>query len=191
MRGSDPFSVWSVVPRARRVSAGAQQYAVTLANAEVSGDTTVASAVIPAGQWVDGWIVGMRIMALRKNDSGSARTTLLKVGATGAAATQLASVSWDVSATERKGGAVLNFCRSGSLIYVPAAWAAAEQAAAELIKNTTSDGFGGASTLVELTPTSFTADITLTVVVNLAVTNAAYYFRPRAGWAWLSPQLTV
>lgn len=165
-------------------------YAVTLADATVSGDTTVASLVVPANTWLDGEAVVVRLFARRKNDSGSTRTTLLKVNATGASAQQLASVSWQASANERLGGAVIGFVRTGSLLYVPIRWAddgALSAVAAELIKDTQSDGFGGGVALggwVELTPTSFAADITLSIIANLAVTNAQYYLKPKHGTAF-------
>jgi hypothetical protein len=182
--------MWTQVPMAQRLVTAAQPYAVTLANAEVSGDTTVASLVVPASTWQEGEVVLVRLFALRKNDSGATRTTLLKVNATGASAQQLASVGWQASGNERRSGAVIGFVRTGSVIYVPIRWAddgVLAFSAAELIKDTQSDGFGGGVSgggFVELTPTSFNADITLSVIVNLAVTNAAYYFRPKHGAAY-------
>lgn len=192
-RETNPFELWTVVPWYRRLAASVKHYTVTLANAEASGDNTIATITIPGSLWQDGWVVGVRIFAVRKNDSGGNRATLLKVNATGASAQQLGSVTWVAGTTERKSGSLLQFFRSGTKIFVPVRWGddgALSLKAEELIKDTQADGFGGSVTgggYVELTPIDFTANVVLTVIVNLATTHASYYLRPSYGVACLSP----
>lgn len=161
-------------------------YTPTLANAVATGDTTICSFTVPGGTWTDGEMVTVRIFALNKNNKGTAGNATLKVNATGGAAVTIgAAVAWADSATESARGMSLEMMREGSKIAV---WGGGTTGWENTASGTTvpldSSNFmispGTARFLwYEVTPTNFTSDVTVSIIMNLDATNATFYCKPQ------------
>jgi hypothetical protein len=180
-------------------------YSVTLADAAASGDTTVASFTVPGNSWADGEAIVCRLFGLRKNNQGAPQSTLLKVNVTGGSAQTLQTVSWADSATEFKAGGVIVLFRAGNDIWVPKG--RSRPIGQDNTNNDTptvpnpQDVLGGSTASLDqmlfmddvsvLTPTNFTSDILVSILVNLAVTHAAYYFKPKHAAAYKTPQWVI
>jgi hypothetical protein len=168
-------------------------YATTLANATASGDTTICTFVVPGGTWADGEMVTVRIFALSKNNKGTSGNATLKVNATGgSAATIGAAVSWADSATEAVRGMSLEMVRAGSKIAVwPGGTGGYDNAASPVAYPIDPSNFmtspGTARfTWHEVTPTNFTSDVTVSLIMNLDATHATFYCKPQTATAMKS-----
>lgn len=171
------------MPISRTGGSSESTYACTLTDiVNVSSDNTFATFVIPGGTWRDGEVVMARVIALKKNDSGTDREIILKASATGAAATTVhTSTTWVNSGSESIVFGAMAFFRGGSSLYIPRSLydsgtaGALASAPQDMISNNSVFSAGFAT----LTPTSFDADITISLIVNFPAANANLYYKPR------------
>lgn len=158
-------------------------YTPTLTNATASGDTTICSFVVPGGTWADGEMITCRIAALVKNNSGVAQSTAIKVNATGGSAVTILTPSLSDSASEFARGTSIECMRVGANIAVilnPGWNADSTTTGATWVQPSSLLGAAGSSIYSSITPTNFTSDVTVSIIINLAATYATYYVKPQS-----------
>lgn len=162
-------------------------YEATLTEvANQTGDREFASFVVPGGTWRNGEVVVVRVVALKKNDTGSDRNVILKTSVTGTGfTTVVASSTWTQQASEQILFGHMAFFRGGSSLYVPVTNATFAGSSPQVVSggptDMVADGsiFSAGSAILALTPTSFDSNITIALAINLPVANPSLYYKPR------------
>lgn len=160
-------------------------YAVTKTDVvNQTGDRTFATFTVPGGTWRDGEVVNARMIAIRKNDTGSDQNATLKVQVTGSALTTIGgAITWTAGASEEFVYGLMSFFRGETGVYIPTdhynTGVAGAISARPLDIIADNSVFSVGTGFLTLTPTSFDADILITLAVNLSAANVNMYFKPR------------
>ena len=151
-------------------------------------ETTFCSFVVPANTWLDGEVVTVRVGVLVKNNSGSRNSNSVKALVTGASSVTVGSGGWDNSATEFEKVGTLELMRVGTLVFANArsGGTASESglyttnyAAWNYPTGMVSDtGVIGANSM-QMTPTSFASDITVSLRIAMGAAHATQYIKPQ------------
>jgi len=197
MRTFNPFAVWSQVPLAnRKVRTGDYaEYACTLTNSIGPGTSTTATSdvnvitfTVPANTWNDGESIIIRATALSKMNTadGNTRSINYKISCTGASSSTVTTTAMSGNASEFKKYGVIELMRVGSKI--EAVTAAFDLTSSNLFESPYNNN---RTSLVQITPTAFTSDITVNIVSNFICDTSATiatdtYFKPQWAYAYKS-----
>ena len=159
------------------------EYVVTTAEAVASGDTVIAQFTVPGGTWRNGEKIIILGTTLNKNNSGAARSTLIKLKVGDGALDTVSTANWSDSATEIFTGGVFSLRRIGSKVTVSIGMPDAPSSELWQGPGGWNNHFGSGTNYHDVSPTTFANDMVIQVVVNLATTHATYYSKPQSVYA--------
>ena len=171
-------------------------YTPTLTNvSNTTTETTFCSFVVPASTWLDGEVVTVRVGVLVKNNSGSRNGNTVKALVTGASSVTVGSGGWDNSATEFEKVGTVELMRVGALVFANARSGgtanesglyATTYAGWNYPTGMISDtGVLGANSM-QMTPTSFASDITVSLRIVMGAANTSRYIKPQGAICYKS-----